>query len=54
MDEAVQAALDVKAKIAIPIHYGAYEGTAEDAAAFKKGLEGKCKVMIMEKVSGEG
>jgi L-ascorbate metabolism protein UlaG (beta-lactamase superfamily) len=32
--EAADAAIDVKAKIAIPIHYGLYEGTAEDAEEF--------------------
>ena len=47
--EATEAALDVKAKIAIPIHYGMYEGTAEDAENFKKILKDKVKVIIKEK-----
>lgn len=34
VDEAVEAAVDVRAKIAVPVHFGAYEGTAEDAARF--------------------
>jgi L-ascorbate metabolism protein UlaG (beta-lactamase superfamily) len=41
VDEAVQAALDVKAKIAIPFHYGMYEGTAKDADAFVQALTAK-------------
>jgi L-ascorbate metabolism protein UlaG (beta-lactamase superfamily) len=46
VEDAVQAALDVKAKIAIPIHYGLYEGKDEDAVTFQEMLEGKCKVII--------
>jgi L-ascorbate metabolism protein UlaG (beta-lactamase superfamily) len=41
VDEAVQAALDVKAKIAVPFHYGMYEGTAKDADAFVAALTAK-------------
>jgi L-ascorbate metabolism protein UlaG (beta-lactamase superfamily) len=41
VDEAVQAALDVKAKIAIPFHYGLYEGTEKDADAFVAALTAK-------------
>jgi L-ascorbate metabolism protein UlaG (beta-lactamase superfamily) len=41
VDEAVQAALDVKAKIAIPVHFGLYEGTNADAAAFIAALAAK-------------
>lgn len=44
VDDAIQSALDVKAKIAIPIHFGMYEGTNEDAKKFvdelsKKGVK---------------
>ena len=44
VDEAVLAALDVKAKIAIPIHFGLYEGSQKDAERFvgeltRKGVE---------------
>ncbi len=46
--DAVQAALDVKAEVAVPIHFGMYEGTAEDAQKFKKLLKGKIKVIIMD------
>lgn len=44
--EAADAALDVKARIAIPIHYGLYEGKESDAKEFKKLLEGKVDVII--------
>jgi len=44
--DAAEAALDVKAKIAIPIHYGLYEGKVEDANQFKKLLKDKIKVII--------
>jgi len=40
-DEAVQAALDVKAGIAIPYHYGLYEGTEADADHFVAALKAK-------------
>ncbi|MHC1704404.1 MAG: MBL fold metallo-hydrolase [Tenuifilaceae bacterium] len=48
LDEAVNAVLDTKATIAIPIHYGLYEGKVEDAIEFKKKLEGKVEVIIMQ------
>jgi L-ascorbate metabolism protein UlaG (beta-lactamase superfamily) len=41
VDEAVQAALDVKAAIAVPYHYGLYEGSAADADAFVAALAAK-------------
>ncbi len=44
--EAADAAIDVKARIAIPIHYGLYEGTAEDAEEFKSLLKDKVDVII--------
>ena len=34
VEEAVDAVLDTKASVAIPIHYGLYEGTKEDASRF--------------------
>jgi len=49
VEEATEAAMDVKTKIAIPIHYGMYEGTVEDARNFKKILEDKVNVIIKEK-----
>lgn len=48
VEEAAEAALDTGAEIAIPIHYGMYEGSAEDAKKFKKLLDGKIEVMILE------
>jgi L-ascorbate metabolism protein UlaG (beta-lactamase superfamily) len=41
VEEAVQAALDVKAKVAIPVHYGMYEGTDADADRFVEDLKAK-------------
>jgi L-ascorbate metabolism protein UlaG (beta-lactamase superfamily) len=41
VSEAVQSALDVKAKIAVPIHYGLYEGSARDADDFVAALGAK-------------
>ncbi|MCK4836639.1 MAG: MBL fold metallo-hydrolase, partial [Candidatus Aminicenantes bacterium] len=47
--EAAEAAIDVKAKIAIPIHYGLYEGKTQDAVEFQNILKDKIKVIIKEK-----
>ena len=41
--EASEATIDVQAKIAIPIHYGLYEDTLEDAKELKKRAERKLK-----------
>jgi L-ascorbate metabolism protein UlaG (beta-lactamase superfamily) len=49
MNSVKEAALDVKARIAIPMHYGLYEGTLEDAKTFKNLLEGKINVIILKK-----
>jgi len=46
VEEAAEAVIDVKAKYAIPIHYGLYEGTKEDALKFKELLKGKVDVII--------
>lgn len=46
VEEAAECALDVRAKIAIPLHYGLYEGSAEDAEKFREILKGKTKVII--------
>ena len=48
VEEAAEAALDTGAEVAIPIHYGMYEGTKEDAEKFKELLDGKMKVVILE------
>jgi L-ascorbate metabolism protein UlaG (beta-lactamase superfamily) len=47
--EAAEAAKDVQAKIAIPMHYGLYEGKAADAETFKSLLDGVIKVIIKTK-----
>lgn len=51
VDEAVNAAIETKAEIAIPVHYGEYEGTIADAKQFAEKLSGKIKVIIKEKES---
>lgn len=50
VEEAVEAALDTGADIAIPIHYGLYEGTEADAQKFHQLLQGKLEVVILERV----
>src|SRR4030067_104424 len=47
-DEAVKAALDIKPKIAIPMHYGSIVGSENDAERFAKGLKGKIEVKILQ------
>ena len=47
-DEAVQAALDINPKVAIPMHYGSIVGNAEDANKFAEKLKGKIKVVILK------
>jgi len=49
VQEAADAALDVKARIAIPIHYGLAEGSDEDALRFQELLKDKVKVLILPK-----
>lgn len=46
-DEAVQAALDIKPKIAIPMHYGSIVGTLDDAKKFSEKLKGRIVVEIL-------
>jgi L-ascorbate metabolism protein UlaG (beta-lactamase superfamily) len=48
-DQAVKAALAIKPKLAIPMHYGAIVGDEGDALKFKKALEGKIEVLILKK-----
>jgi L-ascorbate metabolism protein UlaG (beta-lactamase superfamily) len=47
--EAAGAALDVKARVAVPIHFGLYEGTESDAAEFARLLAGKIGVLRLER-----
>lgn len=46
--EAVKAALDIKPKIAIPMHYDSIVGTKDDAQTFADGLKGKIEVVILK------
>jgi L-ascorbate metabolism protein UlaG (beta-lactamase superfamily) len=46
VDEAAAAALDVQAKIAIPIHWGTNEGSYADALRFQTLLNGRVQVVI--------
>jgi L-ascorbate metabolism protein UlaG (beta-lactamase superfamily) len=46
-DEAVKAALDIRPKVAIPMHYGAIVGSKQDAAKFADALKGRIEVVIL-------
>ncbi len=48
VEDAAESAKDVKAKLAVPIHYGMYEGTRKDADKFKELLAGTMDVIILE------
>ena len=48
-DEAVEAALTIKPKVAIPMHYGAIVGDKNDAEHFRDQLAGRIEVVILEK-----
>jgi L-ascorbate metabolism protein UlaG (beta-lactamase superfamily) len=48
--EAVQAALAIEPRIAIPMHFGAIVGSDTDADQFAASLAGKVDVTILEKV----
>jgi len=48
-EEAVNAALDIKPKVAIPMHYNSLVGTEKDAKRFAEGLKGKVEVKILKK-----
>ncbi len=47
-EEAVKAALDIKPKVAIPMHYNSIVGTEKDAQKFAEGLKGKIEVKILK------
>ncbi len=47
-EEAVEAALAMHPKIAIPMHYGSIVGTRDDAGAFADALKDKIRVVILE------
>ena len=46
-DEAVEAALAIKPKLAIPMHYGAIVGDQSDAIHFRDKLAGRVDVLIL-------
>jgi len=46
-DEAVEAALAINPRLAIPMHYGAIVGEQSDAAHFKDKLAGKIDVLVL-------
>lgn len=48
-DEAVQAALIINPRVAIPMHYGSIVGSSSDAERFQEKLQGKIKVVILPK-----
>lgn len=48
-EQAVQAALAIGPKVAIPMHYGAVAGDLNDAKRFAAALEGKVQVRILPK-----
>lgn len=48
-EQAVQAALAIKPRLAIPMHYGAIVGEQNDAIRFAKALEGKVPVRVLAK-----
>lgn len=50
-DEAAGAALVIKPKVAIPMHYGDIIGTENDAIRFQDLLKGKVEVKILKKES---
>ena len=48
VEDAVQAVIDTNASVAIPIHYGIYEGSNDDALKFKELLWNKAEVIILQ------
>ncbi len=44
LNDAVEAVKITKAKIAVPVHYGLFEGTEEDFATFVTLCKGICEV----------
>lgn len=46
-DEAANAALAIKPKVAVPMHYGDIVGSEKDAERFKELLKGKIEVKIL-------
>ncbi|HDP76075.1 MAG TPA: MBL fold metallo-hydrolase [Bacteroidales bacterium] len=49
VDDAAAAVLDTGASVAIPIHYGKYEGTTADVDKFNELLKDKVEVIVLPK-----
>ncbi|MDY6990487.1 MAG: MBL fold metallo-hydrolase [Thermodesulfobacteriota bacterium] len=47
-EEAVEAAKKIEPKVAIPMHYGAIVGSADDARRFAEAIGGTCEVVVLE------
>lgn len=52
VQQAVDAALDVKARVVIPIHWGVAEGTLADAEAFAAALRDRMQVVLNTGATG--
>lgn len=48
-EQAVEAAMALRPKVAIPMHYGAIVGEEGDALSFQSALEGKVPVTVLKK-----
>lgn len=48
-DQAVRAALAIRPKLAIPMHYGAIVGSDEDALHFQRALKKRMTVLVLAK-----
>jgi L-ascorbate metabolism protein UlaG (beta-lactamase superfamily) len=46
--EAVEAAKQIRPKVAVPMHFNAIVGSKADAEAFKEALTGVCEVVILK------
>jgi L-ascorbate metabolism protein UlaG (beta-lactamase superfamily) len=53
-EEAVQAALDLKPQVAVPMHYASIVGTEADARKFAQALKGKVEVRVLPRKQGVG
>jgi len=47
-DEAAQAAMDIRPKVVVPMHYGSVVGSKKDAERFAELLKGKIEVVILK------
>jgi len=47
-EEAVEVTKKIRPKVAIPMHYGAIVGSADDAQHFAEALRGTCEVVVLE------